>query len=301
MKYSKIFFLMIFLPGCSEDDLSDKVRVVGQIFDEVAFLDIERVGTDSLGFVFELQSPSEFKFLSVTDRSLICDTLPAINCLAWHSIYLQNYLSRDNLTPSRTSGRRLWYKISGDVLSLGPNYNLVGNPFTLTRLERILSCPVNYQVLSGSVPMADTEWRLLGFVDDSDRIYSHPACESNHVVLKFTSESLDNYPFNLPDGKMVYIGTGDYLNYLMAGQILSYSVLEGSDKIMVKYLSSPYYIPGFRNYVQHDGPRTLETKNKSDSLLRIFGHSDSLDFVLENNILKLSNSNAKLKAMFVAN
>lgn len=301
MKYFKIFFLLIFLLSCSEDDSTGKIRIVGQIFDEVAFLDIEKVNGDSLGFVFELQSPSEFKFLSVTDRSLICDTLPAINCLGWHSIYLQNYLSRDNLTPSRTSGRRLWYKISGDVLSIDPNHHLVGNPFELTSLERILSCPVNYQVLSGSVPMAETEWRLLGFVDDSDRIYSHPACESNHVVLKFTSESLDNYPFNLPDGKMVYISTGNYLSYMMAGQILSYAVLDESNQIMVKYLSSPYHIPGFRNYVQHDGPRTQETKNKSDSLLRIFRSSDTLDFVLENNILKLNNSNTKLKAMFVAN
>lgn len=292
---------MAFLLGCNEDDSLGNRRVIGQIYDELAFLDIEKVNGDSLGFVFELQSHGEYKYLSVTDRNLICDTLTVVSCVGWHSAYLQHYISLNDLLPSRTTGRRLWYKISGDVLSSNSNHDLVGNPFVLASLEKILSCPVNYQVGSGSVPLIETDWKLLGFVDDNGTIYSHPACESNNVILKFTSISLDNYPFNLPDGKRIDLNTGNYLTYQMNGQIPSYSIINESDQIRIRFLSSPYFIPGYRNFVQHDGPRTLETINKSDSLVRLIGVNDTLDFVLENNILKLNNSRTKLIAMFVAN
>lgn len=301
MRHLVIFILISCFLSCSEDDSIEKIKTIGQINDEVAFLDIEKVNGDSIGFVFELQSHNQFKYLSVTDRGLICDTLSTVNCLGWHSAYLQHFISPNDLTPSRTSGRRLWYKISGDVLPPNPQKELIGNPFVLTSLEKILSCPVAYQVVTGQIPLNETGWKLLGFVDDNGTIYSHPACESNNVVLKFTSVSLDNYPLNLPDGKMIELNTGNYLTYQMNGQIPSYSIIDESDQIRIRYLSSPYFIPGVRNNVRHDGPRTRETINKSDSLLRLLGGNDTLDFVLENNILKLNNSRTKLKAMFVAN
>ncbi|WP_157966129.1 hypothetical protein [Cognataquiflexum aquatile] len=249
-------------------------------------------------FVLELQSGGKFKYLSVLDGFLICNAMVTEDCMGWHNAYLQNYISKNDLLPSKNSGRRLWFRVSGNVKTLYKSDDFVGNPFVLTNAERILSCPVNYQVVAAPVPLMDTVWKMIGFVDDKNKVYSHPACESR-IIMTFTSKPLDDYPQNLPDGKRIEVHTGNYL-FNLTGRALSYSVIENSNKIRLKYLSSPFFILGVRNYVMHDGPTTLETIQKSDSLFLLLS-TDTLDYELENNILKLQNSKKKLNAMFVAN
>jgi len=278
-------FVLAFLIGCNED--FDKQKTIGFVDDEVAFLDMERINADSLGFIFELQSPSNFRFLSVIESDLICDSVDLNNCYIWHKYY-----------PKRQD-MKLWYRISGEVLSPNPQEIRKGKPFILTKAERILSCPVTYHIVPMKTPLISTGWKMVGFIDEDGEIYSHPACETNNITLQFSGQSLNDYPQNLPEGKRVEVHTGNYL-FNLTGRALSYSVIESSNKIRLKYLSSPFFIPGFRNYVMHDGPRTNETRNKSDSLFKILG-SDTIDYVLENNILTLRNSKKKLNAMFVAN
>jgi hypothetical protein len=285
MRHLSIFFILVLLVGC--DDGFEGQKIIGEINDQVAYLDMESIDEDSLGFVFELQTPSNFTLLSVIDPDLICDSLSVKDCYNWHTFY------------PRRPGMKLLYHISGEVLSPKPNEKRVGNPFILTKAERILSCPVDYQRVPGEIALNEKVWKMIGFVDNDDRIYSHPACESNNMRIQFSDVLLDDYPFNLPGGKRVEVRTGDYL-FSLSGREISYSVIENSNKIRLKYLSSPFFIPGFRNYVQHDGPRTLQTKQKSDSLLLLLS-TDTLDYVLENNILKLRNSKKQLNAMFVAN
>ncbi|MCH6234523.1 hypothetical protein [Cognataquiflexum rubidum] len=279
-----MIFILGFLIGCNED--FDKQKTIGFVNDEVAFLDMERINADSLGFIFELQSPSDFRFLSVIESDLICGSMDVGDCHGWHSAY------------PRRQGMKLWYRISGEVLSPDPKEIREGNPFVLTKAERILSCAVDYQIVPGEIAINEKVWKMIGFVDNDDQIYSHPACESNNMWIRFSDVLLDDYPFNLPGGKRVDITTGDYL-FSLSGRAISYSVNQNSNKIILKYLSSPYFIPGFRNYVMHDGPRTLQTKQKSDSLLRLLS-TDTLDYILENNILKLRNPKSKVNAMFVA-
>ncbi|MCL6257868.1 hypothetical protein M3O96_02125 [Aquiflexum sp. TKW24L] len=285
MKHLRIFFILLLLVGCN--DGFERQKIIGEINDQVAYLDMEIIEGDSLGFVFELQTPGNFQNLSVIDPDLICDSLSVNDCYNWHSFY------------PRRPGMKLLYHISGEVLSPNPNEKRVGKPFILTKAERILSCPVDYRIVPGEVALNEKVWKMIGFVDNDDQIYSHPACESNNMRIQFSDVLLDDYPFNLPGGKRVEVRTGDYL-FSLSGREISYSVIENSNKIRLKYLSSPFFIPGFRNYVQHDGPRTLQTKQKSDSLLRLLS-TDTLDYMLENNILKLSNPKSKLNAMFVAN
>jgi hypothetical protein len=285
MRYFCLIFILGLLIGCNEE--FDKQKTIGFIKDEVAFLDMERINADSLGFVFELQSPRDFHFLSVIESDLICDSMDVENCYSWHGAY------------PRRQGMKLWYRISGEVLSPNPKKIREGKPFLLTKAERILSCPVDYRIVPGEIALNGKVWKMIGFADNDDRIYSHPACESNNMWIQFSDVLLDDYPFNLPGGKRVELSTGDYL-FSLSGRAISYSVNQNSNKIILKYLSSPYFIPGFRNYVMHDGPRTLQTKQKSDSLLLLLG-TDTLNYILENNILKLRNSRTKLNAMFVAN
>lgn len=286
MRHLRIFFILVLLVGC--DDGFEGQQIIGEINDQVAYLDMESIQGDSVGFVFELQTPGNFQNLSVIDPYyLICDSLSLKDCYNWHTFY------------PRRPGMKLLYHISGEVLSPNPNEKRVGNPFIISKAERILSCPVTYQEVSGQVPITGTAWKMIGFMDEGGEIYSHPACESNNMLLRFSDVLLDDYPFYLPGGKKVEVRTGDYL-FSLSGRAISYSVNENSNKIILKYLYSAYFIPGFRNYVQHDGPRTLQTKQKSDSLLLLLS-TDTLDYVLKNNILKLRNSKKKLNAMFVAN
>jgi hypothetical protein len=284
MRHLRIFFILVLLTGC--DDGFEGQQIIAEINDQVAYLDMESIMGDSLGFVFELQTPGNFQNLSVIDPDLICDSLNVNDCYGWHSFY------------PRRPGMKLMYNISGEVLSPNPTEKRIGNPFILTKAERILSCPVDYRIVPGEIALNEKVWKMIGFVDNDDQIYSHPACESNNMLLQFSDVLLDDYPFNLPGGKRVEVRTGDYL-FSLSGRAISYSVNQNSNKIILKYLSSPYYIPGFRNYVMHDGPRTLQTKQKSDSLLLMLS-TDTLDYAIENNILRLKNSKKKLNAMFVA-
>lgn len=299
MKRLGIFFILVFLSSCFEDDFFiENRKTIGHINNQIAFLDMELLGENKPSFVLELQSGGKFKYLSVLDGFLICNAMVTEDCMVWHNAYLQNYISKNDLLPSKNSGRRLWFRVSGKVKPLNKSDDYVGNPFVLTYAERILSCPVNYQVVATPVPLMDTVWKMIGFVDDNDKVYSHPACESR-IIMTFTSKPLDDYPQNLPDGKRIEVHTGNYL-FNLTGRALSYSVIENSNKIRLKYVSSPFFIPGVRNYVMHDGPTTLETIQKSDSLFLLLS-TDTLDYALEKNILKLSNPKTKLNAMFVAN
>ena len=301
MKPSGLLFGVLFMFSCIDKEKFEDRKVIGQINDKVAFLDIELVEQFRPGFVFELQSPVNFQFLSVIGNGPPCTDLTPYSCISWQQNYLNNYFSIKDPSSWQSANRRLWYKISGYVKQRSSNDKFVGNPFFLTKSERIFSCPVNYKLTAESVQLVETEWRLVGFIDENDKIYSHPACESNNVILEFTPESLDNLPFNLPNGKVIHLDTGDYLFYQMQGQILSYSILEESGQIRIRYLNNPFHIGGMRNFVMYDGGRTIETQNKSDSLLRLIGGSDTIDYALEKNILKLSNPKTKLKAMFVTN
>jgi hypothetical protein len=254
MRLLKIFFILFLLTGCN--DGFEGQQIIAEINDQVAYLDMESVGDDSLGFVFELQTPSNFSFLSVIDSDLICDSLEVNDCYNWHSFY------------PRRPGMKLLYNISGNILSPNPNEKRVGNPFILTKAERILSCPVDYQIFPGEIALNEKVWKMIGFVDNDDRIYSHPACESNNMWIQFSDVLLDDYPFNLPGGKRVEVRTGDYL-FSLSGREISYSVNQNSNKIILKYLSSPYFIPGFRNYVSMMVPGRCKP-NKNQTVFSVY-------------------------------
>lgn len=284
MKRFAIFIILAIALGCIENDIdSDSVKIIDQIIEEdtiekrkvigqinnvAAFLSVENIGNNKKGFVFELQKPGEFKFLSVLDSDLICGTYSKEDCLLSHQYYLNNY------------NPRLWYRISGDVKEFNVKDGLSGNPFVLTKAERILSCPVPYILISSEVSLVNVLWRFLGFIDDNGEIYSHPSCEFTDLI-KFTADS----PF-IPKGK-VEIPFYSWQSFYF---IRKFSVLSESKKIALEIVPATYGHP------RHPGIPS----QKMDSLAKVIGY-DTIDYVLENNILKLKNSKKKLNAMFVAN
>lgn len=299
MKRIVVFFIIVLLSSCLSEDFSiENRKTIAHINNQIAFLDMELLGENNPSFVLELESKNEFRYLSVLDGFLICNAMVTEDCMGWHNAYLQNYISKNDLLPSRNSGRRLWFRVSGKVKPLKKGDGFVGNPFVLTKAERILSCPIKYHVVAGPIPLVDTSWKMIGFVDDHEKVYSHPACESR-IIMTFTSNTWDDNPFDSIEGKSIDIHTGNYLFNLSGGK-LSYSILEGRDQMKIRFIASPFFPSGFRNYVNQNGPKTDETINKSDSLFKVLG-ADTLDYVLENNILKLSNPKSKLNALFVAN
>ncbi|TVP47994.1 MAG: hypothetical protein EA341_11740 [Mongoliibacter sp.] len=287
-------FLISMMACISDNDESNfgKRRVVGQINNELAFLALEEItNSRSSGFVFELQDPGEFTFLSALDKSLICDSLPDQICLDYHKNYLKHIVSVNDTSP-RWLSPRLWYRISGYVKEFNSIDNIVGNPFIVTKAERVLSCPVIYEVKPKEVSIIDTFWKFVGFIDNEDVIYSHPTCEFNNESIRFTSSPVSNY--SQIEGHMDF-ETGNLKSFFWT---LSFSIDTGNSQIIIKTLPNPYGGNGKNNF--YDPIRTAEIANKADSIARLIGNDDTLSYFLKNNVLKLHNSRNKLRALFVA-
>jgi hypothetical protein len=270
MKQSRVFIFLVLIFGCNGIDGEyyipfEKRKIVGQINDEIAFLGLENPQGPGDGFVFELQKAGEFKYLSVLDKGLICDSDPLENCFG-----LEYDMFRTKIN--------MWYRISGDIKEMDDK--LVGNPFVLTKAEKILSCPTSYDLIPGDIPLENTWWTFIGFIDESGKIYSHPSCEFPNT-LKFKTDPTVNSHGSLE------IQT---LNHKSWGFRKMYSILTDSNKINISTIPVTYAHP--MTYQMHSV--------KTDSLVKIF-NGYTLDYVLENNTLKLFNPKSKLNAMFVEN
>lgn len=271
MKRFEIFVFLVLVFGCSDFEGEDyipieKRKIVGQIHDEIAYLGVERISADKFGFVYELQNPGDFKFLSVLDSDLICGTVSEINCISYHQeFFFKNY-------------ERYWYRISGVVKEFSVKDGLSGHPFEISKAERILSCPIEYETIPGEVPLINVLWNFIGFFDESGMVYSHPYCEFNLNFIKFnTSDSKGELEVSSPHMTSFSFRRG-------------FSILSESRKISIKLIPVPY-----------DHPRSPHRSSpKMDSLAKVIDY-DTIDFVLENNTLKLLNPRSKLNAMFVAN
>lgn len=283
MKRFAIFIILAIALGCIENDIdSDSVKIIDQIIEEdtiekrkvigqinnvAAFLSVENIGNNKKGFVFELQKPGEFKYLSVLESDLICGAYSEETCLFAHQDYLIHF-------------NPMWYRISGDVKEFNAKDGLSGNPFVLTKAERILSCPVHYVSIPEEVPLINVLWRFIGFIDDSGTVYSHPSCEYIDLI-KFTTDSTSTL-----NGKVEI----PYYSWKSFDFVRRFSILSESKEIVLTIVPVTYAHPRAPSV----------PSQKMDSLAKVIGY-DTIDYVLENNILKLKNSKKKLNAMFVAN
>jgi len=274
MKRFEILVFLVLVFGCSDFEGDDyipieKRKIVGQIHDEIAYLGVERISADKFGFVFELQNPGDFKFLSVLDSDLICGKVSEINCISYHQeFFFKNY-------------ERFWYRISGVVKEFSVEDGLSGHPFEVSKAERILSCPIKYKTISGEVPLENVLWKFIGFIDESGMIYSHPTCELNLNFIKFKTYETSNSKGYL---EVPYYGWTSFS--FMRG----FTILSETKKIALTLIPVPY-----------DPPRSPNRSSpKMDSLAKVIDY-DTIDYVLENNTLKLLNPRSKLNAMFVAN
>lgn len=244
----------------------EKRKIVGHINDQIAFLGLESRQNNQFGFVFELQNAGEFKYLSVLDKGLICGSDPLKNCFN-----LEYDMFR--------TGIKMWYRISGDIKEFSAGDKFVGNPFVLTKAEKILSCPTPYDLIPGDIPLENIWWSFIGFIDENGKIYSHPSCEFPNT-LKFKTDPTVN-----ADGSLEI----QTLNHKSWGFRKIFTILLESNKIDISIVPITYAHP--MTYGMHS--------EKTDSLVKVF-NGNTLDYVLENNTLKLFNPKAKLNAMFVA-
>ncbi|SMD43488.1 hypothetical protein SAMN00777080_2080 [Aquiflexum balticum DSM 16537] len=270
-----------------------------------AFIDVAVVpkeGSDpEYFFVLELESHEEPKILSPVESKMVCEfyfTSGSVeNC---PSLYHYLYLQLGNRNPLE----RVYVAVSGEIKASHQSDELPGAPFILNKLEKITHCQATWAERNSEEVLTDIPWRFVGFIDNSDQIYSHPACEDQNFQLFFRSE-IDpvDPPFLIGDDpaiKYFFIKSSVWVRQKPGSWIKVYTQTQ-ENKIAISTALFPLLTnPGpailpSNNY----NILTREVINKYDSLQLLLRQGDEIEYNIKNNLMKLYNPKNDLGALFV--
>lgn len=197
--------------------------------------------------------------------------------------------------------RLLKILVSGKIKASNPRDSLPGEPFLLEKITQTPPCPLEISPRQLGYPLQNIIWKWVGFIDDSNQIYSHPTCENPLSSLQFSTDTasyLKAY-FNpqIPDALYVNFTSGIIPFYKF------YRYVYKMENQYVNFFHTIYYGP--TRHPTLVGFTTKRAVDKYDSLRSLI-NPDSLfnpakvEFEINNNTLILSRKNPKIRALFIA-
>ncbi|WP_026968249.1 hypothetical protein [Algoriphagus terrigena] len=191
--------------------------------------------------------------------------------------------------------------VSGEVKQKVIQDSIPGLPLILSKIDIIPNCPVPFIWENKEVPLQNTIWQWIGFVDESNQIYSVPTCENPAPSITLTDLLINrpesHYYSYQRDALQINFNqfyTGYFAVYTIKGSTLQ--IYTGFKKVQLS--------PGQQNAgkVSTYFSKYYQAKNDSLSLLfsKDFVAPLEMDFLLEGNQLILSNSKSKIRALFIA-
>lgn len=191
--------------------------------------------------------------------------------------------------------------VSGEVKQKVIQDSIPGLPLILSKIDIIPNCPIPFTLEKKEVPLQNTIWQWIGFVDESNQIYSVPSCENPAPSITLT-DLLINRPEShfysyQPDALQINF------NRFYTGYIPVYTIKGSSLQINTGF-SKVQLSPGQQNAGKVPTYFSKYYKEKNDSLSLLFRKDFvaplEMDFLLEGNQLILSNSESKIRALFIA-
>lgn len=199
---------------------------------------------------------------------------------------------------------RLLVNVSGKILPNDSESQTNPFPFELSQLEKIKECPISWEKVGEKKPLAETPWKFIGFIGEGNEIRSHPACEEEYFGLNFSGLKVN-------DSK-AYISSHEFPDAMIM-KIETFVWFRPSSGTKAYYpISHNQLIPTYGMWSNqfHPGPATApwdnlnqvprQMKEKYDSLGYLLSSNDTVDYFIEQNILRLSNAKRSLEALFVA-
>ncbi|GMQ32663.1 hypothetical protein Ataiwa_09350 [Algoriphagus taiwanensis] len=282
-----------------------ELRNTVEEFQEVlAFLDVEVVEKDEeilYFFSFELQDDPQAERLVPGKDGLICSFLdqqlkfgmPTPEDCEW-----QGYYSRYLRSGTAPSNFRLHVIISGEVKEKSPEDIFTGLPIVLNRIEKIESCPVEFEENSTPTTFENNFWKLVGFTDDSGSIISSPTCEDPEVGVIFNDQLLLGTPIEDPEARSFSIQSAVWMR---PGPLVLVYRISGENTLSITRAVDPSYMPPRpATAITDNFPNvTNAIFNKYDSLSSIFRFEGPVEFVLSGNTLRLKNTSNGISTLLV--
>ncbi|GMQ24086.1 hypothetical protein Aoki45_07680 [Algoriphagus sp. oki45] len=310
-KWIFILITLTFLGCFSEEEPKPTIpleieqrNTVAQFEGLAAYLDVEvmeKEGEFLYFFSFEPQkNPNDERLVPGKDE-LICSFLneqlkfgmDIPNDCEWKGYY-SRYL-RSGTVPSNF---RLHVILSGEEKERHPDDLFFGKRIQLNSIQKIESCPIDFEEISTPIPLESKFWRLVGFTDTSGNIISSPTCEDPEIGVVFHDQLLLGSPIEDPDAKSFTI---ERAVWSRPGPLVLVYRISGENTLSITRAVDPSYTPPRPATAVTDNFPNLTNAifNKYDSLSSIFRFNESVEFSLSGNTLRLKNSSNEIGALLV--